>query len=140
MSSQKRSWIKMNIATIVLVLLASYEWVETRGVIKTELKSKINTEQARTIIKEEIKDRAFSKDEGIKLKTEYEHINKELLEIKNMLLVISNSELSNKSRTQANKKHEFMDQIPFMAIIPDKTPSGDENILIKELEEFHLTK
>lgn len=119
---------------------------ETRGVIKTELKTKTNSNEVRLIVKEEIRESAFPLEDGMVLKSQYKHIESDLNKIKEKLISIDktlltiakNTESNPKSRITTNKK--MSRYIPYMAITPPGKPSGDENIQIKNLNNFRLTK
>lgn len=146
MASQKRNWYRNNIPTIVLVLIAMFGLAETRGVIKTELKTKTNSNEVRLIVKEEIRESAFPLEDGMVLKFQYKHIENDLNKIKEklisidktLLIIAKNTELKQKLRTTANGN--MSKYMPYVAITPPGVPSGDKNIKIKELDNFRLTK
>lgn len=152
MSSKPSKWIKDYanlIGTFILIVIAGFKMTasvaDTRATILAGLKQKVDIPQALLLIDDQLKKQAFPLKDGEVLKTEYLNLRKGQNEIKtslsaiegHLLTISQNIKEKNRTRTMANKINST---IPPIVINPLGEPSGDENIKIKDLNKFRLTK
>ena len=137
----KRKWWSENWQSTISMFVML---VFTMGVLYTQLQLKVDRYQVQEIIDRELENQAYPLTNGVRLQSEYKHIEKDLSFLKEELKIIKekiftiakNVELSQKRRTMANKKISV--NTPDMAIHPWLEPGIQDKIPIRNLKVYQL--
>lgn len=140
MATKRKWWSENWQSTISMFAMLSF----TMGVVYTQLQFKVDRYEVQEIVEKETKEHSFPLVEGVRLQSEYKHIRKdldflkkEMSAIKKTIITIAkNIELSQRSRTVANK--ELSINIPGMALNPVPVIGIKDKIPIGKLRVYNL--